>query len=62
MSFPLVSIAQGTELTSGKLNVCGNVTENEKDSVAMAYQVISASFAAVFYLVMFISSVVITTW
>ena len=62
MSFPLVSIAQGTELTSGKLNVCGNVTESDKhdkNSVAMASQVISASFAAVFYLVMFFQGILV---
>ena len=59
MSFPLVSIAQGTELTSGKLNVCANVTESDKKSVAMASQVISASFAAVFYLVMFFQGILV---
>ena len=59
MSFPLVSIAQGTELTSGKLNVCGNVTESDKNSVAKASQVISASFTAVFYLVMFFQGILV---
>ena len=39
--------------------MCGYVTESDKNSVAMASQVISASFAAVFYLVMFFQGILV---
>lgn len=58
MSFPLPRVTvQETEFTSEKFNACGNITDSDKNSVEKASQVISASFAGVFYLVMFFQSI-----